>query len=299
MISVETLYQPERMITFPEISRRVHVPVDPAEMILNIGPCRSGSTLTLRIFAAGARMPDNQPIPTYYQPFKAILRWFIQGQEGEGSQFYIPGRSQKPMIYLKETIGPYTALESTFNPLDVLLPTGYPPDKLRLVFMMRNPLDTFASWVTKWGDRVRREKLLENFITAFYTVEAIRWQAEQLGITRINFAYDFLGNYEAEVVVQRLFAQLGLQATAYAVRGWEELPPIDSLESGIVFAGEPKLYEVAGLHQEVMGRGIEYHSYGEAVKGILSSGEIREIEKAGLVDIYDRFYLQSKEDLGL
>ena len=68
--------------------------------------------MLLRVFGAAG-------IQAHYQELKNIFRWRMQAEE---FSWDFPNRNG--IVYLKETLGPYTLAEARFNPLDVLLQAG-------------------------------------------------------------------------------------------------------------------------------------------------------------------------------
>src|SRR5258708_43395 len=107
--------------TIKDIITKISVPKHCPYIILQISPSRSGSTSQVRVFAQAG-------IPAWYQPLKAILRGFLDGQD---IHFSFPD-TEDP-IFIKEAIGPYTKIESEFNPLDILLQAGVPKKKIYLI----------------------------------------------------------------------------------------------------------------------------------------------------------------------
>lgn len=128
-------YEPNRGVTTDDVASYIQLPTKGQlpTIFLAVAPCRSGTTTQLRVFATAG-------MEAYYQPLKATLRCLMHNLF---DKFIIPAREQ---IFIKETIGPYTETEARLNPLEVLLKAGYPPEKIRLIPEMREPLSTLASW---------------------------------------------------------------------------------------------------------------------------------------------------------
>jgi len=79
------------------------IQIDPdkvSPIILSVSPCRSGSTVLLRVFGSSG-------IQAHYQPIKNTLRWLVQAQEFQWTLPYIPNQK----IFIKETLGPFLNIE--------------------------------------------------------------------------------------------------------------------------------------------------------------------------------------------
>src|SRR3989338_260819 len=189
-------------------------------IILTIGPCRTGTTASLRVFGA-------VDIPAHYQPLKAVLRWMMQDEDREKRHnWQIPEGSY---VYIKETMGPYTVTESQFNPLHVLEGAvlaslrrekgdyeGITDDarniireKVHLVVMGRDPFDTWYSWRSKFTDKgIDLERMYANFVQAHLTTEEIRQKAIERGIPLTHYAFEA---YQCPTTsIPQLFSRLGI-----------------------------------------------------------------------------------------
>ncbi len=276
----------KRAVSPVEIVRQIQVgnPEQVARLVLAVSPCRSGTTILLRVFSAVG-------IESHYQQIKNILRWRLQGGE---IMWQVPqGRDR--IAFLKETLGPYTEAESTLNPLDALLRAGFPRDRLHIVIVGRAPLSTWASWNEWWGELTSVDKL----ILAYQTTERIAKQADQQQIARTTYVYEALRDNPAEVVVGNWFARIGAPYAPIAVKGWQTLPPFESPESRIVMPDEPPIFmkHVPNIHDPVMtATRLSYHAR-EASIANLAAEDIRSIQKAGLADVYEKWRKACEENL--
>jgi hypothetical protein len=114
------------------------------------GKCRVGSTPLTNLFGVAG-------MPSYYQPLKANLRDALADRPG--TPWIVPSAMDQPHIFSKETAGPYVLAESLFMPLRSLIEAGYPPDKLHLIMLDRDPASSLASWLDKWSDRAPESTL--------------------------------------------------------------------------------------------------------------------------------------------
>jgi len=242
-------------VNFSQVFQRIRIPnrETVAPLILCISPCRSGSTVLLRVFGASG-------LPSYYQPWKNVLRWAMQG--GECFWDFPPGETP---IFVKETIGPYTQIETEFNPFDLVQAVGYPVEKLRLMLVARDPLQTWSSWHSLWGKKTN----LEIFIAAFERAEAIRQQIKAAGLPLVHFVYESVRDFGAEAAIRNMFSQLGLPFTSRAVTGWFDLPPFGKNGSNIFYPQEPEAFQVENIHERVeTADGLEYFARSEPLPGI-------------------------------
>ncbi len=284
---METNPYQKRDTTPSEIVERVCVadPDEVARMILAVSPCRSGSTALLKVFGAVG-------IESHYQQLKNVLRWRLQGGD---VTWHVPSR--RGLIFLKETLGPYTAAEASLNPLDILLRAGYPAGKLHLVIVGRAPLSMWASWHEWWGRRTG----LDRMILAFEATDAVAKRASAVQIPTTTYVYEALRDNEPEVVMKRLFARLDLPFAPAAVRGWPPLEALDAPGSNIVLPDEPPIFMrfVPGIHQPIReARRLRFVARKGSVAR-LPEGDVQAIAEAGLPERYRRWRLACEEDLGI
>jgi hypothetical protein len=104
------------------------------KVILSV--CRAGGTALMRLFAEAG-------YATLYQPLKTTLRW---GPTHDRVQLHL--KNQNSLI-LKESIGPYFEEECNFDPVGHLQLMGIPPEKITVIFCLRDPKQVAYSW-SKW-----------------------------------------------------------------------------------------------------------------------------------------------------
>jgi len=267
-------------ISVDMISSHVKIPLAGSlpRIILAVAPCRSGTTVQLRMFSA-------VEIPSYYQPLKAIMRREAQGMEGD---FEIP---PEDTIFIKETLGPYSHAESIFNPLEVLLQAGYPKEKVTLLIEMREPLSTLTSWMeADLSLRENRTALFANFITAYKTIPKILQQAQEGEFQFLPYLYEVQRDTDPANAAARLFSCLQLVYTDSVVAGWEHLPQFGTAESRIFYPLEPSLYYNDPQHDvAATSKGLGYTKKDEqSIDDTLLPGEVAIIEQEGLPVIYER-----------
>ncbi|HDQ71330.1 MAG TPA: hypothetical protein ENN19_04440 [Chloroflexi bacterium] len=276
----------KRAVSPAEIAHRIQVgdPEQAARLILAVSPCRSGTTILLRVFSAVG-------IESHYQQIKNILRWRLQGGE---MTWQVPQGSDQ-VAFLKETLGPYTEAESTLNPLEALLDAGFLPDRLHVLIVGRAPLGTWASWDEWWGELTAVDKL----ILAYRSTEQVAQQAEREQIARTTYVYEALRDNPAEVVVGNCFARLGLPYAPIAVEGWHTLPPFEAPESRIRIPDEPPIFmkHVPNIHDPVMTATQLSYLPREASIADLAAEDIEALKKAGLPDVYEKWRKACEEDL--
>lgn len=258
-----------------------------SKIFLAVAPCRSGTTASLKISAAAG-------IPAVYQPLKENLRWQMHGEE---RPIILPSA---PVICIKETIGPYTKTESTFNPLDVLLEAGFPKEQINVVFMMREPRATLTSWLKNFGRICDHESLVENMIYSYQTMEQIHDLALRENIHHTSFLYESLGNIPAEKSFAAIFKFLGLPFKEGFANNWPAYE--ENIKRYLHLGEEPPLYshnDLSELHASAReATGYYYHKTPEAlVWQVLKPEYQAKITEGGVLAVYDRFAKRAEADL--
>jgi len=280
MLMKDIAFERTSQVSVESISSRIKIPLVGSlpRILLAVAPCRSGTTVQLRMFSAVG-------IPSYYQPLKAIMRREAQGMEGD---FEIP---QEDIIFIKETLGPYSHAESTFNPLDVLLQAGYPKDKITLIIEMREPLSTLTSWIeADLSLRENRTALFVNFITAYKTIPQVLRRAQEREIHFVPYLYEVQRDTDPANAAAGLLSSLDLVYSDSAVAGWERLPPFGSAESKIFYPLEPSLYHNDSQHDvAATSHRLSYTKKDvQRIDNTLLPVEVAIIEQEGLPVIYER-----------
>src|SRR5713226_5106036 len=203
------------------------------------GKCRVGSTALTNLFGIAG-------IPAFYQPVKTMARHRLLG--GEPKAWIPPEASEHPHIFSKEMAGPYLVVETIFNPLEMLLASGYPAEKLHLLVMDRDPYASLSSWVARWSDRVPRARLVEHFALSSLQIRRMRSYAHAYGIAVTHYVYE--ASRRPMEAIEALFRRLAISRHFHpgVVRDWNERGALDSAQSGISFPEEPPIYVVPGLH---------------------------------------------------
>jgi len=301
-------YYQKRVVDPKEVSKRVIIEDAHAlpNIILAIAPCRSGTTIFLRVFGAAK-------IEAYNQPLKTILRQLLHSDGPKDNSYTWTVPSASP-LYIKETTGPYTAIESRFNPLATLaqaltaslqassnskaeqMTWDIIRDKVQLLIIGRNPLDTFYSWKQRFViNGLSTENLLDHFITAYKMIEEIRLEAIQNGMNITHFVNEIIRNHQASFL-PGLFQRLRLEQQP-VTDGWSKLPALGELGSHITFFNAGKPYEVAGIRDKA--KKSDTLTFFPGKGNALPPHETRRILDAGLVHLYQQWKAFCEIDLGL
>jgi len=255
-----------------------HIDLDPRrapQIILTVSPVRCGSTALMRVFAAAG-------IQAHFQELKNVLRWLMAGSV---YNFHVP-KSNKRIIMLKETLGPYTALECEFNPLRVLLEAGLSPDKLHLVILGRSIEQTWISWKNLWKDAVTPEL----FAKAYLTTEKIRLEAKQRGVRSSCLCLEIFEGANGDVVFEKFFGRLQINYPPGAAKGWQKLPAFGAPGSNIIFPVEPEAFSMPeGLVKTIQSRQFSYLSK-KACENSIDEAARKIMVQNGLFDIYDNWF---------
>jgi hypothetical protein len=157
------------------------------------GPARSGTTALLFLLAG-----HSQIARVYFQPQKTLMRFGGPSLELYGEDKLV---CMKEVLYSHNTLQPH-------DPIQILLDAGVPPEKITWIVMLRDPLQTFASWKrngAQWSPD----------IFAFWQRHTIDlWHKYKDSNVRIvPFVYELLDKQE-EPVLKKLLLKIGLDATS-------------------------------------------------------------------------------------
>jgi hypothetical protein len=229
-------------------------------------------------------------VPAYYQPVKTIARHVLSG--GDGEPWRLPeGESH---VFAKEMAGPYVPYECIFNPLSCLLDAGWPPARLHLLVLDREPVSCLDSWMVKWAPRIGRSRVLENFVLSNANYLSMRSFAEAAGVPVTHFPYE--ASKRPDVTVPRLFGRLGLAERYHPqiLSGWGEAGDLNSEHARIHYRSEPEAYVVAGLHGKDEG-----YRFRPRTIVVLTEAERAVADGSKVRDRYDESVSRFCDDLGI
>jgi hypothetical protein len=271
-------------VSLQDVSDHIRLqPQATTHVVLSVSPCRSGTTILLRVFGYSG-------VQAHFQQMKNILRWLMIGRNFD---WCLPHGSD--LVLLKETLGPFTDAECRFNPLQALLGAGFPQEKLHLLIIGREPVQTWASWDAWWGQKTD----VTRCITAFRTTEHVRKQAQELRIPSTNLVYEAFRDHPVEVVVQRLFRRLAIVYTPFAIGNWETLPGCGMPGSNIILPREPPTFVTRGIHDKPMRSTRLAYVHRRTDAGVLKECDMVRISDSGIFDIYRTWVSACEKDLQL
>ncbi len=251
-------------------------------IILCCGKCRVGSTPLANVFG-------HAEIPALYQPMKTLLRHRLVGEVCPEMNLSL----DQPVVFIKETFGPYVAAECTFSPLQVLLDAGFRSEDIQVILMERRPEATIKSWWHCWEKRIKSEDLLELFSSASCNVYQIAATAAQHGVDVEYYFHEESKN--PNLAIPRLFESLGLldRFDTSILGNWR---PNGSRRLGtnaaVRFFKQPLDYDIEGIHLELDEyRFVEQRSEGGGM--VLSDDDAAVIED--LSQLYEQ--LRHRADL--
>jgi hypothetical protein len=231
-------------------------------------------------------------MPSYYQPLKAILRDALVGQPL--MPWVVPSSADEPHIFSKETIGPYVLAESLFNPLQLLIEAGYPPHRLHLIMLDREPASSLASWLDKLISRAPAATLLQHYVVAALSAARVASYAGQQGVPVTHYVYEV--SKEALSSVRVLFDRLGLSGsfTENAVTSWRVPGQTQANNARVIFPSEAPIYKVPNLHTS-----DSAYRYQRRATATLSEAQLDILERCGVNDAYRASVAACARDLGL
>jgi hypothetical protein len=236
------------------------------------GRCRVGSTALANLFGVAG-------VPSYQQAVKAVLRQRLDGKAGLA--LTPPLAAEHPDVFAKETVGPYVLAECLINPLQMLIEAGYPPERLKLIVLDREPSRSLASWLAIFLQRMPETLVVRNHILAALNVRRVENYAVRLGVPVTHYVYE--ASKEPIESARALFDRLGLfgRFTAAAVTDWKEMGQIGSKKAKLVFPTEPNIYDIPGALRSATA--YEYRN-GSAVLPSMENLEM--LARFGIPEIY-------------
>jgi hypothetical protein len=236
------------------------------------GRCRVGSTALANLFGVAG-------LPSYQQPVKAILRQRLRGEAGE--PIIPPPVTEHSHVFSKETAGPYVVPECLTIPLQALVEAGYPPNKLHLIILDREPLSSLASWLAIFTQRVPADLLARNHILAALNVLRVRSYAKRHGIPITHYVHE--ASKEPVESARALFERLGLadRFSAASVTNWKDGGEIAAKKAKLIFTAEPKIYDVPGAL-----RSATAYEYRIGAAAPLSAEHVDALTRFGIPEIY-------------
>ena len=146
----------------------------------------------------------------------------------------------------------------------------------------REPASAFASWISKWSERVPEDRLFRNYIVAALNKVRVMNYADRYGIPAAHYVYE--ASREPVNAVRTLFGRLGLlhRFAEFAVTDWNETGALESEHARVIYPDEPAVFALPGLH----GSDTTYRFH--ARKTRLTALQERLLEETGVDEIYRR-----------
>ena len=204
------------------------------------GKARVGSTALNNLFGLTG-------FPSYYQPIKSMLRLAFAGAPIETCAW--PTADQHAALFSKETQGPYTLGECLFIPMQVLIEAGYPPSKLHLIVLDRDPERSLASWIGRLTALQPADVLAAHYMISALNVNRVRRYAQNQGVPVTHYVYE--ASKEPVTAARALFSRLGLAEvfSDRVVTDWGDRGDLDTASAHqIIYPTQPSVYDLPGLH---------------------------------------------------
>ncbi len=210
------------------------------KVILCCGKCRVGSTPLANVFGHAG-------LPTFYQPIKTLLRHLLV----EETCPPLGLATSEPIIFIKETFGPYVEAECMFNPLDVLLDAGFRAEDITLLILERDPGATLASWQRCWHDRADTQGFVDRFFSASSNAHRVADTASRKRIP-VNY-YLYEESKQPEIAMAELFGTLGLRHRfkPSIMHGWTKGDSLQGANTAVTFFRQPDDYRIEQIHLDL------------------------------------------------
>ena len=180
-----------------EIRSRLALLPQHVDFLVMAGPARVGTTV-LQVLAS--QLPG--VFCAEFQPFKYMLRHGIEADSFTYDQFHINGLPGT--IVLKETIGPEREIECKLDPVEILVQAGIHPQRIRALYILRDPLTAYHSWKKFVTTRPQCYEWTQSTIVNAYERDRRRLKS------CVPFFYEALEHNDPAVLV-RMFQTLGFQ----------------------------------------------------------------------------------------
>lgn len=178
------------------VQQNIKLPKHPDQIPKTIGwsgPARSGTTALLFLLASNPQIDR-----VYFQPQKTLMRL------GRPS---VSLNAEDTLVCMKEVFYS-TGKREVYDPIEVLLRAGVPPEKITWIAMLRDPLQTFSSW-----ENNAKEKLDPDTLHFWQSHTISLWHKyKNSKIKMIPFVYELLDGKE-EFVLKKLYAKIGLDVS--------------------------------------------------------------------------------------
>ncbi len=269
------------------IAKQTHINNEIKNVIVGIGPTRSGTTLFLRIFAEIG-------IHSWYQPFKAILRGFEHNHKVD----FTIDNPDFDTVFIKETLGPYTQNEASLNSIKVLLNAGVDKEKIKLITLVREPYSAVASSILHFSKFKEREEIINISLKCYDSIFSINQFAKKKGIQTNSFVYETWNKNNPLDILTKLFAKMGMPIIKEKLTNWKTLESLDE-NKYIHNLYEPDFYHHTDFSYRIKkSNNISFSSRTENnIKTSLTPNEIERVKNSSAIDIYDYFRHQTELDL--
>ncbi|RKR43242.1 hypothetical protein B0G82_0801 [Paraburkholderia sp. BL17N1] len=252
------------------------------EAFIAWGKCRVGSTALTNLFGMAG-------LDAYYQPVKTVLRHVAYGSFGESWSLSKPDSP----VFAKEMAGPYLLAECLYNPIEILIKSGYPARKLKLIIVDREPVRSLDSWINKWSGKLDIERLALNYSAAALNAVRVESYANRNGVDILYYVYE--ASKQPDVAIPALFQALGIghRFTEDVIDNWGARGALNSEHAKVRFPVEPPPFVVPGLHGTE-----ERYAYKE--RNLLrASADLAALIPQAVTDVYERHLLLCCDKLGL
>ena len=280
---------PEHFITDEAIAAHVHFKNPSPNIVIGAGPCRSGTTFYVQVFAQSG-------FQVWRQPLKSILR---MKEHGDAPHLRI---SNSDFVFVKETLGPSTN-GASFNPVRVLLKSGVPAERLHFLVITRDPYATVTSWVEQFSHFTSRENLVDTCLFSYEATERIRQFAKSVGVRTTTLVYDAWRDNAPATVIRKLFARIGYPPSEAVFSGWEPLSKVEAEGNNIYSLPQPEFYDrnLLSYYEKVnQSTRITYYPKPlEIIQKYLSPALIEQISQSRAIQIHNEFIRATELDLGI
>ncbi len=280
---------PERSVTDEEIAAHVHIEKPCPDIVIGAGPCRSGTTFYVQVFAQSG-------FQVWRQPLKSILRG---RRHGNAPHLKI---ADAGFVFVKETLGP-TNNGVLFNPVRALVKAGVPVGKLHFLVITRDPYATVTSWIEQFSHLETRDNLVSTCLVSYESMQNIRQYAASAGVRTTTLVYDTWRDNDPAIIIEKLFERIGYPPSPAAFSGWEPLTRMEAEGKNIYSIPQPAIYDrnLISYYEKInASTGITYYPKPvDIIRENLSQAHIEQIAQSQALKIYRELIRVTEADLGI
>jgi hypothetical protein len=209
---------------------------NPPQIFLICGPCRSGTTAFANNFTVAG-------MESHMQPIKSVLREQAAGESSIPQEIVF---HNDHVVLVKETFGAQEEVE-LYNPVYILIEAGYPPSKINVVGLVREPVAAFDSWMRLWGSVDG-----DIYERAYKLMQDIERDCAMYDVKYLQYVPEIIARNDPKNVISAVEKYFGYSNAAGNLTGWVGQPKFgdqDDRLSHLHFYDSPPEEFISGVRE--------------------------------------------------